>query len=90
MEDQDGNAVHVPPEERRSLMMALALHEKGKVALKKEQYNEALVMLLEADGEYTSCNSKMLESADNYALLNLDIVWCYLCLRVGIFLFGHF
>lgn len=86
MEDQDGNLIHLPPEEKRALMMALAMHEKGRAALKREQFSEALILLLEADQEYKTCNSKMLESVDNYALLNLDIVWCYLMLRVG-FLF---
>lgn len=63
--------------------MALAMHEKGRSALKREDFNEALIMLLDADHEYKTCNSKMLESVDNYALLNLDIVWCYLMLKVS-------
>lgn len=53
MEDQSGNAVHLPPSVEKRLMMALALHEKGKSALTKENYNEALVFFLEADQEYS-------------------------------------
>lgn len=82
MEDQAGNAIHLPPAERRNLLIALALHEKGKSALKKERYSEALLMFIEADGEYQSCTTSLLDSVDNWALLNLDIVWCYLCLKV--------
>lgn len=82
MEDQDGNAVHLPPEEQKSLMLALAIHEKGKAALKRSHYNEALYFLLEADTEFSQCKSTgLLASVDNYALLYLDIVWCYLKLR---------
>lgn len=83
MEDQDGNIVHLPVEEKRAIMMALAIHEKGRAALKRNDYNEALIFLLEADGEYRSCSSQLLESVDNYALLNLDIVWCYIMLKVS-------
>lgn len=82
MEDQDGNTIHLPPAEKRALLLALAIHEKGRAVLKKDQYNEALVLLLEADNQYSTCNSQMLEKVDNYALLNLEIVWCYLMLKV--------
>lgn len=87
MEDQDGNIIHLPPGEKRALMMALAMHEKGRSALKREDFNEALILLLDADREYNTCNSKLLESVDNYALLNLDIVWCYLMLKASILRF---
>lgn len=82
MEDQHGNAIHLPPDEQQSLMIALALHEKGKAALKTDNFSEALVWFLEADDAYKNCQSKLLESVDNYGLLNLDIAWCYLCLKV--------
>lgn len=81
MEDQDGNAIHLPHGEQQSLMLALAIHEKGKAALKRSHYNEALFLLLEADTEFSQCQSGLLASVDNYALLYLDIVWCYLKLR---------
>lgn len=81
MEDQDGNAIHLPPGEQQALMLALAIHEKGKAALKRGHHNEALFLLLEADTEFSRCQSGLLSTVDNYALLYLDIVWCYLKLR---------
>ncbi|XP_053687426.1 NEDD8 ultimate buster 1-like [Sabethes cyaneus] len=81
LEDQDGNALHLPESEKKALLMALTLYEKGKVALKKENYEEALLLFLEADSDFRTCNSQLLTVVDNYALLNLDIVWCYLCLK---------
>lgn len=82
MEDQAGNAIYLPPAERKSILLALALHEQGNFVFRAKQYSEALVLFLEADREYNNCTSSLLESVDNYGLLNLDIVWCYLCLRV--------
>ncbi|XP_055594533.1 NEDD8 ultimate buster 1-like [Uranotaenia lowii] len=81
LEDQDGNAIHLPRAEKKALLMALTLYEKGKVALRRENFEEALLLFLEADSDFRMCNSQLLTVVDNYALLNLDIVWCYLCLK---------
>lgn len=81
MEDQDGNPVFLPPNENRALLMAMGFCEKARAAIKRQHYDEALILLLEADEKFTTCNSGFLESVDNYALVNLDIVWCYLCLK---------
>ncbi|KAL9879593.1 NEDD8 ultimate buster 1-like [Glossina fuscipes] len=81
MEDQDGNPVFLPPTENRAILIGMGICEKGRVAMKNERYDEALILFLEADEKFTACNSKFLEAVDNYALINLDIVWCYLCLK---------
>uniref|UniRef100_A0A182YNX5 UBA domain-containing protein n=1 Tax=Anopheles stephensi TaxID=30069 RepID=A0A182YNX5_ANOST len=81
LEDQSGNAIYLPKDEKKSLLMALTLYEKGKAAMKTGNFEEALLLLLEADHDFRSCNSQLLDVVDNYALLNLDIVWCYLCLK---------
>lgn len=84
MEDQDGNLIHLPPAEKKAIMMALAIHEKGRAALKRNDYNEALLFLLEADNDYKMSNSQLLQSVDNIPRLNLDIVWCYVMLKVSV------
>lgn len=81
LEDQFGNIVKIPPEEKRALVVAMALHEKGRSALKREDFSRALVFFLEADEEFKRCTSQILNTVDNYALLDLDIAWCYLCLQ---------
>lgn len=81
MEDQDGNPVFLPPIENRALLTGMGYCEKARVAMQREDYEEALLLLLEADEQFSACDSKFLESVDNYALLNLDIVWCYMCLK---------
>ncbi|XP_004523948.1 NEDD8 ultimate buster 1 [Ceratitis capitata] len=81
MEDQDGNPVFLPPNENRALLMAMGYVEKARAAMKRQHYDEALILLLEADEKFSTCDSKFIESVDNYALINLDIVWCYLCLK---------
>nr|CAI5842294.1 unnamed protein product [Callosobruchus analis] len=81
LEDQFGNVVKIPSHEKKALVVAMMLQEKGKSALKKKDYTKALIYFLEADEEYRLCNSQLLNTVDNYALLDLDIAWCYLCLE---------
>jgi len=79
--DQSGKSLDLPAEEKRSLIIAMSLHEKGKAALKKKQYSIALVLLLEAELEFSQCRSDLLDMVDNFAILSLDIAWCYLLLQ---------
>ncbi|KAH8344529.1 hypothetical protein KR084_005944 [Drosophila pseudotakahashii] len=81
MEDQNGSPVFLPPAENRALLLGLGFCEKARAAILREDFEEGLLLLLEADESFATCDSQFLESVDNYALLNLDIVWCYLCLK---------
>ncbi|XP_041374980.1 NEDD8 ultimate buster 1-like [Gigantopelta aegis] len=79
--DQSGRPLQLPVEERKALTLAMTLHEKGRAALKRREITRALLLLLEADKEFSKCRVDLLKAVDNYAVLCLDIVWCYLCLK---------
>jgi len=79
--DQSGKSLELPPEEKKALIIAMSLHEKGRAALKRQDFAAALVLLLEADKEFSVCSSDLLRMVDNYAILSLDIGWCYLLLN---------
>jgi len=79
--DQSGKEVELPKAEKDALVMAMSLHEKGRAAMRKGNFELGLVLLLEASEEYESCRAQILNTVDNYAILNLDIAWCYL--RIG-------
>jgi hypothetical protein len=53
-------------DERRSLMIAMALHEKGRTFLRQRDYLSALALFSEADNEFRQCSSQMLNSVDNW------------------------
>uniref|UniRef100_A0A0B7AFM1 UBA domain-containing protein n=1 Tax=Arion vulgaris TaxID=1028688 RepID=A0A0B7AFM1_9EUPU len=79
--DQNGRSLQLPKEEKRALTVAMTFHEKGRTALKNKKVSLALPLFLEADSEFSKCRSELLQATDNYAILCLDIVWCYLALK---------
>eukprot|EP00096_Caligus_rogercresseyi_P010555 TRINITY_DN389_c1_g12_i1.p1 TRINITY_DN389_c1_g12~~TRINITY_DN389_c1_g12_i1.p1 ORF type:complete len:611 (-),score=198.27 TRINITY_DN389_c1_g12_i1:56-1888(-) len=80
--DQSGKSLTLPKEEKKALIMAMSLHERAKVNLRKKDFSLALVFLLEAYAEYQSVPPSILNAVDNYGLLNLDIAWTYLNMEV--------
>ena len=70
--DQNGKELSLPPEERKALILAMSLNEKGKAELKKENHKMALVFLLEAMEEYNHCRSELLNTVDNHGKLTFS------------------
>ena len=65
--DQQGRELTaLSDDERRSLMVAMTLHEKGRTFLRQRDYLSALALFSEADNEFRQCSSQMLNSVDNW------------------------
>uniref|UniRef100_A0A671NGJ4 NEDD8 ultimate buster 1-like n=1 Tax=Sinocyclocheilus anshuiensis TaxID=1608454 RepID=A0A671NGJ4_9TELE len=79
--DQKGNPLQIPDSERKALILAMGFHEKGRALMKKRNHSAALSHLLQADEQFNKCNSALLRTVDNYAVLQLDVVWCYQALQ---------
>ncbi|XP_043082335.1 NEDD8 ultimate buster 1 isoform X1 [Puntigrus tetrazona] len=79
--DQKGNPLQIPDSERKALILAMGFHEKGRALMKKRNHSAALSHLAQADEQFNKCNSALLKTVDNYAVLQLDVVWCYQALQ---------
>nr|NP_001107052.1 NEDD8 ultimate buster 1 [Danio rerio]AAI54455.1 Zgc:171563 protein [Danio rerio] len=79
--DQKGNPLQIPDEERKALILAMGFHERGRALMKKRDHSAALSYLLRANEQFKKCNSAILHTVDNYAVLQLDVVWCYQALE---------
>ena len=71
--NQTGERMQLPREERNALIMAISLHEKGRAAMRRLEFELGLILLTEARDEYRKCSVELLKPVDNYgnSLYNL-------------------
>eukprot|EP01084_Bolivina_argentea_P291380 500784_1 len=77
MNDQYGERVQLPDEQRQALTVGMTLHEKGKKFMNLGQYADAIYIMELGFESFSKVDQKILQIVDNYGLLALDIVWCY-------------
>ncbi|KAL0488319.1 hypothetical protein AKO1_008794 [Acrasis kona] len=74
--DQNGRQFELPEAHRISLIMGMTLHQMGQKEMKNKQHKQALEIFNLADEEFRKLDTKILNMVDNYAFLNVDMVWC--------------
>ncbi|CAL5222997.1 g5442 [Coccomyxa viridis] len=81
LETQDGQPVLMNDTDREALVMGMTLHDKAQQFLQKEEFREALDVLLLAEESFQCCKDDLLKYIDNLGLLLMDTVWCFFQLR---------
>ncbi|GAQ78669.1 ubiquitin-associated (UBA)/TS-N domain-containing protein [Klebsormidium nitens] len=81
LENQEGQRLQFSDEDRRALVMGLALHAKAGKLMEREEYKDALEVLELAEEAFALCNKVHLEAVDNVSLLQIDTVWCLYMLK---------
>ncbi|KAJ6830465.1 NEDD8 ultimate buster 1 [Iris pallida] len=82
LEDQSGQKVMLGSEsDKKGVMTGLMLHASGKSLIEKQNYKDALDVLIMGEEAFALCDPKFIEMVDNVPMLQLDIVWCYFMLR---------
>jgi UBA/TS-N domain len=84
--DQDGRPVELPAHEIVALKTGMVLFEKGSAFLRQGEYAAARELLAESDRSFSRAAPALLESIDNFAVLQLNLCWCFLRLRDPAFL----
>lgn len=59
----------------------MTLQKKGKSLVRKQKYLDALECFREGDNAFQRVPSNLLSAVDNYALCQIDMVWCMLKLK---------
>lgn len=75
LQDQNGRPVHLPEKDRVALVQGMTLHEKGKAALARKDYKDAVEWFTLAEASFANCDPKVVATVDNMAFLCLDLVW---------------
>ncbi|KAH3761762.1 NEDD8 ultimate buster 1 [Pelomyxa schiedti] len=86
IEDQSGRRVPLPDKDRQALIKGLTLQSKGEKLLREGDFSTSLQVFLEADESFSQCDDKILSAVDNYAILCLDVAWCYLKQKCAAFM----
>ncbi|XP_074579653.1 uncharacterized protein LOC141836135 [Curcuma longa] len=82
LENQSGQKMVLESEsDRKALMLGLMLHNNARSLIKKQEFREALDVLLMGEEALSLCDPKFTEIVDNIPMLQLDVVWCYFMLQ---------
>lgn len=86
LQDQDGKPVDLPAHEIVALKTGMVLFEKGSAFLRRGEFAAARELLSESDVSFSRCSGELLETVDNFAVLQLNLCWTFLQLRDPAFL----